>query len=187
MKKIMALSICVFLTMAITVMAKPAKDLYDGKTAGNSGFTNIVGDNFNEYDVEGWVKYSKDANCLYTTWIIEGLEPGKEYQLKLNSKCGDGSIKVCDNPNSGDIWECGDWGSEPFLVMDFVTANPQGKINHAIKECRLMSGDYQDMQFSVTENNSPWNGAWTWENIDDTEDPNCDADYGSDLSAFTIK
>ena len=66
----------------VSAEARAAKDLYEGKTAGNSGFTNFVGDNFKD-DVTGWVRYGKKGNAFQTTWHVEGLVPGAEYQLKF--------------------------------------------------------------------------------------------------------
>jgi hypothetical protein len=154
---------------------KPA-DPYAGKKAGNTGFANFVGDNLPTADVSGWVRYSKNGKSLLTTWVVDGLQPGAWYQLKLHSKGGDPRVgNACDAPNTGPIWMCGSWDSESFLVMDIVQANAEGHIGAAVKETRLPSGDYSKMQFMVTLNALPWSSAWTWENP------------GTTISSFTIK
>jgi len=138
MKKvsIAILFICLILATPIAV-ARPAKDLYDGKTAGNSGFANIVGDNFPENEVNGWVRYSKVGKGLHTTWVIWGLEPYGEYQLKLHSKEGDAGIgNACGHPNEfiDGIWYCGFWNGESFLVMAIVEADEDGHISYGVFE-----------------------------------------------------
>ena len=170
------LVVVLVLVVGVVVIARPAKNLYDGKTVGNTGITNIVGDNSGG-GVSGWVRYSKDANALQSTWVVNGLEPDTEYQLKLHTKTGDDRVdQACEFPETGAIWQCGDWGSdEGFLVMATVTSNAQGKINHVVKEDRLVTGDYSEMQFMVTQNVDPWLSAWTWENPAET------------ISAFSIK
>ena len=193
-KKIAALAAGAALLMAtIPVLAAPANhgpdpDIYAGKEVGNNGFTNVVGDNLPDNEVTGWVKYHKEWKGLHTNWHVEGLVPETEYQLKLHSKCGDETILVCDNPGEyvDGYWECANWSGEPFLVMAVVESDKHGRINYSLIEERLPVGDYQDMQFIVTHNESPWESAWTWENTDDTETPDCSADYGSDLSAFSV-
>ena len=157
--------IALLLVMSSFVMAIPAKSLFDGKTAGNTGFTNIVGNNADS-DISGWVRYSKNSKSLHTTWVIDGLEPNTEYQLKLHTKTGDDRIdQACDFPETGAIWQCGDWGTEGFLVMATVTSNAQGKVNYAVKEDRLETGTYDgDNQFIITQNSNPWASGWTWEN-----------------------
>lgn len=186
MKKtiITLLVIGLMLATSAVVMARPAKNDYDGKTAGNSGFANIVGDNFQNNDITGWVRYSKEAKSLHTTWVIKGLEPLVWYQLKLHSKEGDPRIgNACDAPEQGTIWQCGFWGSESFLVMATIQADEDGHISYGLVESRLLSGPYQDAQFIVTRNSSPWSSAWTWENSTDSDsDP-----WGGDISTFTIK
>ena len=47
-------------------------------------------------------------------------------------------------------------------------------VKHSVKEERLPLGDYDQMQFLVTENSSPWQSAWTLENP------------GTVISSFTI-
>jgi hypothetical protein len=163
--------------LAVSVFARPAKDTFEGKTTGNTGFTNIVDDNFGDNDVSGWVRYSKAGKVLHTTWTVNGLQPNTDYQLKLNSKDGDLRVRnACDAPNTGAIWQCGDWGgTDSFLVMATVQSNAEGRIGAGVAEDRLESGDYSNVQFIVTENFSPWSSAWTWENPLGT------------VSTFTIK
>ena len=172
---LMAIALVLVLTVVTvgSVMAGgPAKDKYDGKTAGNTGFANIV----DTEDVQGWVRYGKSGKSLKTTWVIKGLQPGAEYQLKLHSKFGDSNVaNACGAPNEGPIWMCGTWGGESFLVMDIVQANPEGHIGVGVNESRLPAGDYEGMQFIVTLNASPWTSYWTWQNPWPT------------ISSFTIK
>ena len=177
-----------FLLVAANVFAKgPVENKKNVQnTVRNSSFTNIVGNNMGS-EVTGWVRYNKANKCLHTTWVISGLEPNTEYQLKLHSKCGDERLLVCDSPNEGDIWECGTWGDESFLVIATVQSDEDGHIGLGVKECRLPLGDYQDMQFIITQNSSPWGSAWTWENTDDSDGDECINDYDSDISTFTIK
>lgn len=187
MKKItLALTLCFIFVTTTVVIARPAKDDFDGKTAGNTGFANIVDSNFPNDDINGWVRYSKNGKCLQTTWNIWGLEPFGEYQLKLHSKEGDTNIaNACGSPNVGAIWQCGFWDGESFLVIDTVIADADGYIGYGVKECRLPSGDYEDAQFIVTQNSSPWSSAWTWENSPETDDS---ADnWNGDISTFSIK
>ena len=179
MKRILiVLAVCLMLLLAITAttaMAKPAKSTYDGKTAGNNGFANIVGSDVP--DVSGWVKYSKASKELHTTWVINGLEPNTDYQLKVTSTTGDERIgDACDE--QGDPWQCGYWGGTSFLVIATVQTNENGHIGQAVKTS-LESGDYSDIQFIVTLNEPPWSSAWTWENGPDWQNPT--------NSQFTIK
>lgn len=195
-KALIVLTVCLMLVLTASVVsARPAKDDYGGKTAGNNGFTNVVGDNYPDNEVTGWVKYSKEGKTLHTTWVLEGLEPGLEYQLKLHSKCGDDRILRCETPGEyvDGYWECADWGGEPFLVMAIAEANASGRVNYSVKEARLPGGDYKDMQFLVTvmadDPGGPWDTAWTWENSPDSDGDSCvneGGDWGSDLSVFTI-
>ncbi len=172
MKKItLALAVCFIFVMTTAVMAGnpkgPGKG-FEGKTAANNGFTNIVDNNFPDNDVSGYVKYSKNGDCLETQWNIHGLAPNTEYQLKLANKGGDTRINVCAEPCDGPIpWLCGSCFGDSFLVMDFAFSNPDGHIQAKVAECRLPSGDYEDAQFIVTQNSSPWSSAWTWENPGD--------------------
>ncbi|MBW2990684.1 hypothetical protein KY348_03200 [Candidatus Woesearchaeota archaeon] len=201
-KGILALAIGLMLVMSVIVVAKPVKEFYDGKTTpGNSAFTNIVDDNFcgsypcAEQTVTGWVRYGKAGKCLHTTWVVNGLEPETEYQLKLQTKSyktqtPTGDIVVCEYPDmwvtcgSGMCFECGYIGGgagspEDFLVMDFAMSDEDGHISWGTTECRLDPGEYTSMQFLVTENGGDWSSAWTWEQED--------SQIGSWLSSFTIK
>ena len=183
-KGFIVFGVCFIFLATGVAMTGLDNNLYAGKKAGNSGFANI--EDSDSGDVSGWVRYSKRGKCLRTTWVIKGLVPNETYQLKLHSKCGDPQIKVCDEPNTGNIWECGDWGDETFLVIDTVVADDFGHIKYGAKECRLPVGDYQDMMFIVTQNESPWDSAWTWEDSEDTDGEECTNDLESDISKFEI-
>ena len=164
-KKLVILPIVLLLSLAIlplgTVMANSAKHLQDGKTT-NNGFTNVVGDNV-DGGITGWVSYLNQSKTLKTTWVIDGLEPNTEYQLKLQSNTGNEDILVCDEPNTGAIWQCGNWGTVTFLVLATVTSNVNGQIGTGITN-DLPTGYYTEMQFLITQNTSPWGSAWTEEN-----------------------
>lgn len=167
-----------------TASAGPVKpDPYAGKTAGNSGFASFVDTNDPAYTGDrpistlGWVRYSKNNKSLHTTWVVNGLQPGETYQLKL-AKVGGSDARLaeaCDEPGTGAIWECGTFWGQSFLVMDTVQADSEGHISAGVNETRLVSGDYSGMQFMVTLNEPWWTSYWTWENPPDV------------VSSFTIK
>jgi len=166
-KELIIILIAITLLVSTFVFAKPNKDMYDAKETGNRSFVNFVGDTMYPLDPEGWVQYSKRLPHLHTTWNVWGLEPNTEYQLKIHHKSGiDNRLKVGPQIGPGGIWLWGDWGGETFLVMDIVTSDDDGHIGYGLDECRLIVGDYDDMQFIITKNSAPWASAWTWENND---------------------
>jgi hypothetical protein len=191
-KELMIMVIVVALLTSVFVFAKPIKDPDIIKANGNVAFVAIVGDNTDDYEITGYVQYHKKGCCLHTTWQIDGLEPNTEYQLKLHCKGIDGRLYVGPQWDDG-ILLWGNWGGESFLVMEIVESDDMGHIGYGFDECRLVLGNYKDIQFIITENkvDAPWPSAWTWENSPDSDDDETGfpdtMDFDSDIHTWEIK
>lgn len=156
-----ALALLLLLGVALA-WARPAQGpLEDGKNVGKTGFANIVEDDITG-NVDGWVRYGKENGCLKSTWVLEGLRPGVQYQLKIHSIGGDTRLLAC----GGDTAMCGTMpdGTGTYLVMDIVKAGPSSRLNTAVKECRLPAGAYEGIMFLVTEHGAPFPTGHTWQN-----------------------
>jgi predicted ribosomally synthesized peptide with SipW-like signal peptide len=132
--------------------------------------------------IEGHVKYLDDAALMengnsYLTGIVQayGLEPDKQYQLKIASKTGSEAGKVwpglgtaCANPSTAvpgyqPAYECngplGTGGTNPeyYWVIDLDAApNAKGEINQAFQvRGNLADGTYGDYDYSDPATSEP--------------------------------